>query len=152
MIVLVGYGNPLRRDDGAGPALARMVAAWGGLNDLRVITPHQLVPELAEDLAAPGVSAVLFLDACAGDCYGGTLVTIFPVGCEASFAAFGHHFTPSDLLLYAEFLRGAPLPAWQLTIPGVDFGYGEGLSEYSEKNLAVALEKLQVFLREIPLQ
>ncbi|MDD2335850.1 MAG: hydrogenase maturation protease [Geobacteraceae bacterium] len=151
MIVLVGYGNPLRRDDGAGPALARMVEAWGGRNDMRVMTPHQLVPELAEDLAEAGVAVVLFLDACVSDCDGGAMVAIRPVDGEARSPAFGHHFPPTDLLHYVKLLRGAPLPAWQLTIPGVDFGYGEGLSRYAGNNLALAMEKLQVFLRKIPL-
>jgi hydrogenase maturation protease len=151
MIVLVGYGNPFRRDDGAGPALARMVEAWGGLNDMRVMTPQQLVPELAEDLAGAGVAAVLFLDASVSDCGGGDMVAIRPVGGEESSPAFGHHFPPADLLRYAELLRGAALPAWQLTIPGVDFDYGEGLSSYSSKNLVAAFEKLQAFLRNISL-
>jgi hydrogenase maturation protease len=149
MIVLIGYGNPLRRDDGAGPALAMMAEARAGLNDMRVLTPHQLVPELAEDLAGADIAAVLFLDACVGDCDGGALVAIRPVGEEAGSPVFGHHLPPADLLRYAELLRGAPLPAWQLTIPGVDFGYGEGLSRYTENNLAIALEMLHVFLRNI---
>ncbi|RQW84912.1 MAG: hydrogenase maturation protease [Geobacter sp.] len=152
MIVLVGYGNPLRRDDGAGPVLARMVEAWGGRSDMKVITLHQLVPEIAEVLAETGVAAVIFLDACVNDCAGGDMVAICPVGGEGSSPALGHHFAPGDLLCYAELLRKAPLPAWQLTIPGIDFGYGEGLSGYSGENIAVAFEKLQVFLRKIPLE
>jgi len=149
MIVLVGYGNPLRRDDGVGPALARMFEAWGGLNHMRVLTPHQLVPELAEDLAEADVEAVLFLDACVSDSGGGATVEIRPVSGEISSPVFGHHLPPADLLRYAELLRGAPLPAWQLTIPGVDFDYGEGLSRYAENNLAIALEMLHAFLRNI---
>jgi hydrogenase maturation protease len=152
MIVLVGYGNPFRRDDGAGPALARMVEAWGGRSDVKVLTPHQLVPELAEDLAENGVAAVLFLDAGANDCAKGESVAIRPVGDEAASPAFGHYFAPADLLQYVQLFRGSPLPAWQITIPGIDFGYGEGLSGYSEKNLAAAFEMLQVCLRILPHQ
>jgi hydrogenase maturation protease len=152
MVVLIGYGNSLRRDDGAGPALARLAEAWGGRGDLKVITPHQLVPELAEDLAEAGVVAVLFLDASAHDSRGSERVAIRPVGGEARSPAFGHHFSPAVLLRYAELLRGGPLPAWQITIPGIDFGHGEGLSGYSEQLLAVAFKKLQIFLRKIPLQ
>lgn len=154
MILLIGYGNPLRRDDGAGPALAGMLEARGGRNDLRVITVHQLVPELAQDLAAVDVAAVLFLDASVGGCTGCTAVTIQPLGGvrPSPPPILGHQFSPAALLCYAELLRGAALPAWQITIPGIDFGYGEGLSVSSEKNLAAAFEKLQVFLRKIPLQ
>jgi len=119
---------------------------------MKVITLHQLVPEIAEVLAETGVAAVIFLDACVNDCAGGDMVAICPVGGEGSSPALGHHFAPGDLLCYAELLRKAPLPAWQLTIPGIDFGYGEGLSGYSGENIAVAFEKLQVFLRKIPLE
>jgi len=152
MILLIGYGNPLRRDDGAGPALAGMIEARGGRIDLRVLTVHQLVPELAQDLAAADVSAVLFLDASVSGCSEEPAVSIQPLGGVAPSPVVGHHFSPAELLCYAELLRGAALPAWQITIPGTDFGYGEGLSVFSEKNLAAAFEKLQVFLRKIPPQ
>ena len=154
MILLIGYGNPLRRDDGAGPALAGMLEARGGRNDLRVITVHQLVPELAQDLAAVDVTAVLFLNASVSGCTGCAAVTIQPLGGVRPLPppVFGHQFSPAELHCYAELLRGTVLPAWQITIPGVDFGYGEGLSLTSEKNLTAAFENLQVFLRKIPLQ
>lgn len=152
MLLLIGYGNPLRRDDGAGPALAGMLEARSGRTDLRVITVHQLVPELAQDLAAADVKAVLFLDASVSGCSGGTDVSIQPLGGVGPSPVLGHHFSPVELLCYAELLRGAALPAWQISIPGTDFGYGEGLSASAEKNLAAAFDKLQVFLRKIPLQ
>jgi hydrogenase maturation protease len=150
--MLIGFGNPLRRDDGAGPALAKMVEEWGGSNDVKVLTPHQLVPELAEDLAETGVMAVMFLDACANNSKDAEMVEIRLVGCGSSAPAFGHIFSPVDLLQYTELLRGVPLPAWQVTLPGIDFGYGEGLSGYCAKNVAVAFEMLQVFLLSNPPQ
>ncbi|MRR54208.1 MAG: hydrogenase maturation protease [Deltaproteobacteria bacterium] len=152
MILLIGYGNPLRRDDGAGPVLAGMLEERGGRNDLRVITVHQLAPELAQDLAAADVTAVLFLDASVIRCPEGEEVCIRTLDGLEPPPVFGHQFSPAELLCYAELLRGTVLPAWQVTIPGVDFGYGEGLSLTSEKNLASAFENLQVFLRKIPLQ
>jgi len=152
MILLIGYGNPLRRDDGAGPALAGMLEAGGGRNDLRVIMSHQLVPELAQDLAAADVTAVLFLDASVSGCSGDTAVSIQSLAGVGPSPVLGHHFSPAELLCYAGLLRGAALPAWQITIPGIDFGYGEGLSDTSEKNLAAAFEQLQLFLRKNPLR
>jgi hydrogenase maturation protease len=149
MIVLIGYGNPLRRDDGAGPALARLVEERCGRGELRVLTPHQLVPELAESLAENDVAAVLFLDACVSESERDKKVTVRPVGGAAPSPAFGHHFSPADLLVYTELLRGSPLPAWQVSIPGVDFGFGEGLSNQAEKNLAAAYEMLENILRII---
>ena len=64
MILIIGFGNSLRRDDGAGPALANMVLAHESFEDIRIIKAHQLTPELAEEVAAPDVSAVIFMDSC----------------------------------------------------------------------------------------
>lgn len=152
MILLIGYGNALRRDDGAGPALAAMIASRSRRDDLKVITVQQLVPELAPELATAEVAAVLFLDASVSGCSEEPAVSIQPLGGVATSPVVGHHFSPADLICYAELLRGAALPAWQVTIPGIDFGYGEGLSVTTEKNLAAAFKELQVFLRTIPLR
>ena len=48
--LIIGYGNDLRSDDGAGIRAATMIAA----RDLaaRVIACQQLTPELADDIAA----------------------------------------------------------------------------------------------------
>lgn len=79
--LLIGIGNPLRGDDGVGPWLvetwgqrrawraASHAAAFGAaegqagdqLTGLRVLVVDQLLPELAEELAA--VRRVLFVDA-----------------------------------------------------------------------------------------
>jgi hydrogenase maturation protease len=150
MIVLIGYGNPLRRDDGTGPALARMIGARCGPAGLRVLTPHQLVPELAECLAEKDVTAVLFLDACVSESERNRKVTARPVEGAAPSPAFGHHFPPAALLLYTELLRGSPLPAWEVSIPGVDFGFGEGLSRQAEENLVAAYELLENILQILP--
>jgi hydrogenase maturation protease len=57
--LVIGIGNPLRRDDGAGWWLARRAEPWLPAAQLRTV--HQLTPELAEDLAA--AARVLFIDA-----------------------------------------------------------------------------------------
>lgn len=61
--LLIGIGNPLRGDDGVAPWL---VETWGRRRTrrdaaLRVRVVNQLLPELAEELAA--VQRVLFVDA-----------------------------------------------------------------------------------------
>jgi hydrogenase maturation protease len=61
--IVCGYGNPSRQDDGAGHVLAPMIAAWleerGA--DVRLECAHQLLPELAEDLADADLA--VFVDA-----------------------------------------------------------------------------------------
>lgn len=132
MVLLIAYGNPLRQDDGAGLLLAeRMAERWQGAGaPLRHLAVQQLTPELAVEIAEPGVAAVVFVDtrAAAG---GVEAVEITPLALpETATPSLGHHFQPEVLLAYAALLLdGRPIPpAWLVTTPGARFGHGEGLS------------------------
>ena len=59
--VIIGYGNPLREDDGLGWRAADLLASHPGLGSAEIIQRHQLLPELVEDLTNAAV--VVFLDA-----------------------------------------------------------------------------------------
>ena len=52
-LLIIGIGNSLRRDDGAGLVLARGLAeTWQTAGHrVQLIETHQLVPELAEPIA-----------------------------------------------------------------------------------------------------
>ncbi len=134
MILLVAYGNPLRMDDGAGLRLAeRMAQHWQEAGTpVRHVAVQQLAPELALEIAQPGVLAVVFVDARAeppDQLSDGVVVTA--LGSDgAGSPSLGHHTEPDVLLAYATLLldgRPAP-PAWLVTAPGVDFDHGEQLS------------------------
>lgn len=143
MILLIGYGNPYRRDDGVGPALARMLGETEGQADLRVITPQQLTPELALELAKPEVAAVLFIDAAvASDNHlpPGACIEPRPLEPSPLYSCLGHHFPPEVLLAYASLLYGARPQAWLITVPGYDFGFGEGFSAGTAALLSAARE------------
>ncbi|HEY4753575.1 MAG TPA: hydrogenase maturation protease [Candidatus Limnocylindrales bacterium] len=60
-VLVVGYGNPLRSDDGVGPAVADRLAADPRLRGAEVRTQHQLTPELALD--ASTASLLVLIDA-----------------------------------------------------------------------------------------
>src|SRR3954471_3504710 len=59
-VLVIGYGNTLRSDDGVGPHIAIEAAAWG-LPRLETIAVPQLTPELAELLAS--AELLIFVDA-----------------------------------------------------------------------------------------
>ncbi|NJN82431.1 MAG: hydrogenase maturation protease [Caldilineaceae bacterium] len=130
--MVIGYGNDLRRDDGAGRLLAACLAeSWraaGHAIDLHLT--HQLTPELAIEMAAEGVDRVLFVDARQGGSKG---IEVAPIQRENRAPSLGHHLEPALLLAYAATLGSSestpPPVAWQLTVPGVDFGHGEQISE-----------------------
>ena len=60
-LLVIGYGNALRTDDGVGWHAARLLAGDPRLADVVVVAEHQLAPELAFDLSL--ASLVVLLDA-----------------------------------------------------------------------------------------
>ena len=155
MILLIAYGNALRRDDGAGLLLAEeLERQWQSRGVvMRRITAHQLTPELAVDIVGAEATAVFFCDARLAEMEDEAGVTIesLTVG-SATSPALGHQLGPTTVLAYANLLRtGQSLPpAWLVTAPGVDFDHGEGLSTYAQAAVARALaddSPLQTLLR-----
>lgn len=125
--LLIGYGNPLRGDDGLGWQVAvryaREAAARPGL---RVLPCHQLTPELAESLSE--VDRVIFVDATAESPPGE--IKVVPLSPDpAAPRSFTHQCDPPGLLASAHALYGhAPAEAWLVTVGGAEFGYCESLS------------------------
>ena len=136
MLLIIACGNSLRSDDGAGLIFAERLEYACRALDVVVerISVHQLLPELAADIAAEVVQAVVFVDtrlAAPGD-----LPALQPLSLKAASPSVGHHLTPAVLLLYAQALYHHCPPAWQITIPGVNFDHGESLSETAQNALA----------------
>jgi hydrogenase maturation protease len=140
-VLVIGYGNELRRDDGVGPCVARAAAAWN-LPGLRALSVHQLTPELAEELAV--MDRVIFIDA-AAEGHGPEVRTLVPAAAGA--AALGHAVDPRRLLGLTAALHGRAPMAWLITAPAADLGHGEGLSPEGERAAAEALCQLELLLR-----
>ena len=123
--LLIGYGNDLRSDDGAGIRAAQMIAA----RDLpvRVITCHQLTPELVDDIAA--VAQVVFVDAYAASERGARLrIERIGDGDGEARGAPVHRCDPAALLDLARRLHGRVPDAWVIGIPAYCFDAGEAIS------------------------
>jgi hydrogenase maturation protease len=121
--LVIGYGNPLRGDDGIGWHAAAAVAADPRLADTDVLTRHQLTPELAEDIATARVAVLI--DACLGDTPG--CVSIREVA-PAPGASWSHHLRPEDVVGFAHALFGTAPQVFLVTVTGAHFGYGTQLS------------------------
>ncbi len=134
--VVIGYGNMLRGDDGAGPAVAEAIAARG-LPGVRVLSVTQLTPELAELLAE--VKLAVFVDATAervGD------VTVQPVRPAQRAESLGHTSNSGILLALAGAIYGASPEAWIVRVPAESFTFGEGLSHCARQAIGVAVEEI----------
>lgn len=58
-----------------------------------------------------------------------------------------HALGPAAVLALAAALYGRAPEAWVLAIRGRSFALGEGLTAPGERNLALALERLEAFLK-----
>jgi hydrogenase maturation protease len=143
-ILVIGYGNTLRGDDGVGPLVAAAVAAKR-LPSVRVMTVTQLTPELAEPLAA--ASAAVFIDACCGPAT--PPVTIVPLRPAEMALLPTHAADPGCLLAVARSLFGRAPEAWLVTIAGTDFGLRETLSVESRHRAREAQEHVECLLRQL---
>jgi hydrogenase maturation protease len=128
-VLVIGYGNPLRGDDGVGCVVAEEVARHicDPESRVQVIACHQLNPELAEAIAE--MRAVIFVDASL-DLQPGE-VTIAAVSADRfSPAQFTHQLKPSALLAAAAELFGQAPPAKTVAIGAVSFDAGMQLSPH----------------------
>lgn len=144
-LLVIGYGNPGRLDDGLGPALAEALELEG-LDGVTVESDYQLTVEDAEAVARH--DAVVFVDASVDGAVPFALHAVAPTaGTPLHFSS--HHLEPPDVLALARDLFGAAVPGYTLGIRGYAFDeFGEGLSPDAEANLAAALEYMLPLLRD----
>ncbi|WP_417709893.1 hydrogenase maturation protease [Roseibium aggregatum] len=132
-MLLIGYGNPGRGDDGLGPALSEAIAARS-LPGLEVDTDYQLVAEHA--LAVSSHDVVIFADAEIG---GDGAYSFREIAPGAPEVLGSHSLVPETVLALCETLYGATPKAFVLGISGYEYGeVKEGLSAKAAANLAEA--------------
>jgi hydrogenase maturation protease len=136
--LIIGYGNPLRGDDGLGWHAAERLRLAVRDPNVEILAIHQLTPELMDPISRAG--RVIFLDACVGTVPGEIEErTVEPQA--AAGAAFSHHSTPAALLAGACALYGRAPQATLIAMTGVDFSLSDQLSEEAGRQVesAVAL-------------
>lgn len=141
-VVVIGYGNDLRCDDGIGQRVAK------GLNlaNVKSLAVHQLTPELAETLKTADLA--IFVDACL------SLESLENLNVQVRWLEpenkiiTGHTANPESLLALTQAIYGHYPPAWLVTVPGVNFELGENLSPIGERGVAGALEKIAQIVNE----
>jgi hydrogenase maturation protease len=142
-ILVIGYGNELRSDDGLGPRVATAVDRWG-LPGVTVITPHQLTPELSEPVSQ--AEAVIFVDASVDAPY---RVQVRSLPISEAVPRIAHSLMPSALLTLARDLFGRHPRAWWVTIPASDLSVGEDLSPQAQQAMMEALGAIKELLARL---
>jgi hydrogenase maturation protease len=137
-VLVIGYGNPGRLDDGLGPALAAAIEA-AALPGVTVDADYQLSVEDALEVAQHDI--VVLADA---DVSGPEPFSLRRLEPTPGVGFSSHSVTPGALLFLARDRFHARCEAWVLGIRGYEFdGYGEGLSPRAAANLAVAVDALR---------
>ena len=124
-ILIVGYGNALRSDDGLGWHAAALLADDPRLGGAQVLWQHQLTPELAYDISQaslavlidvsveqePGAISVRRLDASPGNS-----------------SAWSHHVDPAALVSLARELWNAAPDVFVVSVGAASLEVGDRLS------------------------
>jgi hydrogenase maturation protease len=141
-MLLIGYGNPCRQDDGLGPAVAAAMEA-ARIPGLEVDSDYQLQVEDAHAMA--GREVVVFADADATGREPFSFRRVEPGGAE-SFST--HSVRPPAVVGLARDLFGSRARAYLLGIRGYEFEmYEEKLTDKAAANLEAALGFLEPMLR-----
>ena len=135
-LLVIGYGNTLRGDDGVGPRVAEAVGSLR-LPGVRTLVCQQLSPELAAPISLS--ETVIFVDA-AIDAPGE--VRLRPLEPGHSTQLMAHAADPRTMLALARDVFGhAPKARW-LTIPAVNLEFGEALSAETRRGLKAAIGRI----------
>jgi hydrogenase maturation protease len=121
-IVVIGFGNTLRQDDGFGPAVVDRLSERICDQRVECISRGTLTPELAATLAT--AQRVYFVDACCELAPGVAEKRSIAADAEADVALV-HFLSPEALLVWTERVYSA-VPKAELWLMGVE---QTGLSE-----------------------
>jgi hydrogenase maturation protease len=150
-LLLLGYGNPDREDDGVAWHILRALTIKLGLvppesyEDEFPETPQidfafylQLTPEMAEDVAA--YAYVCFIDAHTGNIP--EPVRLIDVESEFQNSPFTHHLTPQSLISMCETIYGKKPDATLLSVLGHRFLFTRELSQQTAELVPQAVDLL----------
>ncbi len=138
--LVIGYGNSLRGDDGAGQRVAELVNDWQ-LDRVRSLSLHQLTPELAADIAE--AETVIFVDATSPTEEPSTQIQVVPIQAQSTPTHWAHFQDPRSLLALTQRVYGTAPPSWWILIPAVDFEFSEQFSAITQQGIIDALIQIK---------
>jgi len=146
-ILIYGYGNPGRYDDGLGIRLVEEIEDWIIKNKLDYVdcdSNYQLNIEDAEIISKYDI--VLFADASEEEIKNVSITRVSPSDSKIEFTM--HAVSPAFVLDLCNQIYGKTPETWLIHIKGQDWQFNEGLSEIAEKNLSIAIRKTKSIIQE----
>ena len=139
-VLVLGIGNPGRRDDGLGAAAVNRLEAMH-IPGVSCDANYQL--NIEDALACARHDIVIIVDAAAAARRPYSLIEI---KAEASYPPTSHSLGPAAVLSLCSTLYGRTPEAHLLAIRGYDWEIGGGLSPRAEANLGQAVEFVGRFI------
>jgi hydrogenase maturation protease len=136
-ILVVGYGNTLRTDDGIGWYAAERLAGDERLSGTVVLRRHQPTPELALDISA--ASIVVFIDA-SRDLPPGSVDVGRVAGADTTGPTTSHHLSPTVLIALAHELYGREPAAYIVRCGVASLELGDHLSPVVEAAMTTVID------------
>lgn len=139
-VLVIGYGNTLRSDDGAGQVVAEKIGQCE-LPGVRSLAVHQLTPELTDDIAQ--ADTVIFIDAVATSAENPVSLKIEQIQAQDDHPNFGHSCNPRSLLSWTQVLYGKVTKAYWVLIPAVHLDFGEEFSDITQRGIDASLNQVK---------
>jgi len=136
-LLVIGYGNSLRRDDGVGPRVAEAIEELH-LPGVRTLVCQLLSPEYADPIAR--ARRVIFVDAAVDKTDGVHFRKLEPGETSQLMA---HAADPRTMLALARDVFGHAPEAWWLTIPAIYLGFGADYSPEAEAGFQTAVAEIK---------
>jgi hydrogenase maturation protease len=143
-VLVIGYGNELRGDDGAGYQVAEELTAGALGSGVDVIARRQLTPELALDVSR--AQRLILVDAAIGVAAG--QVEVHRLAPEPGPGQpWSHHMTPHALLALARELYDAAPDTWVVSVGAAATEFGQGLSPEVRAALPLVAQRVKELAR-----
>jgi hydrogenase maturation protease len=140
-VTVLGYGNPGRGDDAAGPLLAEKAEQWE-IPGVRVVSDYQLNVEHAADVAESELG--LFIDAALDAADPWELRPVKPMN-RNDFTT--HAMLPETVMETCRSVYGSPPPAFVIAVRGENFELGVEPSAAFQQRIDSATKLLEEILR-----
>ena len=144
-ILIYGYGNPGRQDDGLGNAFVQRLEEWVDnehISGFEFDSNYQLNIEDAANIADKDL--VIFVDASEEEIPDFILT---PVDDSAKVTFTTHAASPGYIVNLCRTLYNQAPPAYLLHIKGFEWEFKEGLSLMAQSNLEKSLDGMKAILK-----
>lgn len=145
-ILIYGYGNPGRQDDGLGIVLSEKIETWAKENNYPNITIDQNYQLNIEDANyITDYDLVIFLDASVKEIESVLIEPVVP-NLKTDFSM--HSVSPAFVLGLSQQIFNKAPDTYQIHIRGYKYDFMEPLSEEAKKNLELAFLETISFLKK----